>query len=277
MSRKRIWRRVRHLSATAAGALILIAGIWIYGLRLRPAETLSGWLLAASIALLAAFGVRKKLRALPIGRASTWLRIHVDIGLVSLALFVVHGWYAPDAGFHLPNGVLEISLAAAYVATAATGLLGLALSRLLPPAITAAGDELILERLPIYRRELRERAEAVVLRASTETGATTLADFYLRALAGFFLRPQHFWLRIVPSRRVQLTQQLESLHRYLSDPEKDLSRELARLIEKKAEADHAGAMQGLLKVWLAVHVAVTGVLLVLALVHVVIVYRYGAA
>ena len=279
MTSRRSWRRVRHASVAVAVALAAGAGLWAYGLRLRPTATLSGWLLAATVVPLSLFGIRKRLPAVPLGRASTWLRIHVDLGVVSVAVFVMHAWYKPDAGFQAPNGTLEILLASAYVATAASGVLGLALSRKLAPRLTEGGDELLFDRLPIYRRDLRERAEALVVDAAAEAGATTLADFYQRALAGFFSGPRHFWSHVAQSRRprLELAHQLESVQRYLGDREKELARELGRLVEKKTEADHARAMQGLLRIWLVLHLCATGALLVLALAHVVIVYRFGAA
>src|SRR5262249_5243880 len=129
MTRRRAWRRARHLTAATAVALLLVAGVWLYGLRLRPTAAPSRWLVAAAVALLALFGARKKMSTIPLGRASAWLRIHVDVGLVSLALFVVHACYNRDTGFHVPSGTFEATLAAAYVATAASGLVGLALSR----------------------------------------------------------------------------------------------------------------------------------------------------
>ena len=163
MTSRRTWRRVRHAGLAVAVALAAGAGLWAYGLRLRPTATLSGWLLAATVVLLALFGVRKRLPAVPLGRASTWLRFHVDVGVVSVAVFVMHAWYKPDAGFQAPNGALEILLASAYVVTAGSGVLGLALSRKLAPRLTEGGDELLFDRLPIYRRDLRERAEALVV------------------------------------------------------------------------------------------------------------------
>lgn len=279
MISRRSWRRVRHTGLAVAIALIVAAGLWIYGLRLRPSSSPSGWLLAATVVMLALFGVRKRLPAVPLGRASTWLHLHVDVGLVSLAIFVMHAWYKPDVGFQAPNGALEILLASVYLVTAASGMLGLALSRRLPPRLATNEDELLFDRLPIYRRHLRERAEALVIDAAAETGATTLADFYQRALAGFFSGPRHFWPHVAQSRRprLELTLQLDSIQRYLGDREKELARELGRLVEKKSEADHARAIQGVLRVWLAIHVAMTAALVVLALAHVVIVYRFGAA
>ena len=249
------------------------------GLHFHSTSSLSGWLLAGTVVLLALFGVRKRLPAIPLGRASTWLRIHVDVGVISLATFGMHAWYKPQTGFQAPGGILEILLASAYLVTAASGIVGLGLSRLVPPILTAGGDELIFDRLPIYRRDLRERAEALVVQASADSGTTTLADFYQRALAGFFSGPKHFWQHVVqsPAPRVLLAHEFEAVHRYLNDRERELAGELARLVEKKAEADHARALQGVLRLWLAIHLALTGALLVLAVTHVVIVYRFGAA
>ncbi len=119
---RRAWRRAAHLGASVVAMVAIVAGIEVYGLRLHPTAALSGWLLAASVAVLASFGARKKLSTIPLGRASTWLRLHIDIGIVSLAMFAVHACYNADAGWHVPNGWLEQALAAAYLATVASGI-----------------------------------------------------------------------------------------------------------------------------------------------------------
>ncbi len=117
-----------------------------------------------------------------------------------------------------------------------------------------------------------------MLRASEASGTTTLADLYLQDLAPYFAGPRHFWAHLVNSRRPRAlaAERIAAVTRYLDDGEKALSRELAHLVEKKDEADRARALQGLLKGWLVVHAAVTGALLVLAVVHVVVVYRFGS-
>ena len=170
-------------------------------------------------------------------------------------------------------------LATLYLAVAGSGIGGLALTRLIPARLTVRGDELIFERLPIRRRELRERAEAIVVEAASQAEATTLADFYAKSLAPFFAGPRHYWAHVTQSRRPLrlLTSELQALQRFLGEREKALAQELTALVEQKDAADHAQALQATLKVWLAAHVAVTGALLAFTLVHVIVVYAYGAA
>lgn len=274
-----MWRRARRVGVIAAAAILPSAAVYVYGLRLQPTASVSGWLLATTVLCLAAFGARKKMRTVPLGRASIWLHVHVVAGVVSLGLFAAHSLYRPDMGLKTPDGIFEVVLASVYLAAAGSGVVGFALTRLIPGRLTDRGAELIFERLPVYRRDLRERAQALVLQAAAEAESTALVDFYTRRLEGFFSAPQHFWFHLLQSRRprYELRAEFETLHRYLGDRERSLSDDLARLAERKDEADHAHALQSVLKGWLTAHVVVTAALLVLTLAHVVIVYAYGAA
>lgn len=243
------------------------------------AAALTGWLLTLIVGGLAAFGVRRRLPTVPLGRASAWLRVHAYGGFASAAVFVAHACYRPDAGFNLPDGPFEAGLALLYIATAGSGMLGLTLVRVVPARLTVRGEDLIFERLPLYRRELRERAEALVLRAAAEAEHTTLADFYTRRLAEFFGAPRHYWHHLVQSRAPLhgLVSELESIQRYLGDREQAIAADLAALVERKDDVDYAAAMQGTLKGWLVAHLAATIALLVFTAAHIAIVYEFGAA
>ena len=265
-------RRAGLLALTTLTAGMLVGGLWVYGLNLRPTAWVSGWLLAASVALLALFGVRKRISTFPLGRASTWLDLHLHVSVLSAVLFVAHAVYTPDAGFTVPRGSFEISLAIVYLITAASGVIGLMLSRLVPGRLAVNSEEFIFERLPVYRRELRERAEALVLQAAEQTEATTVPDLYSRRLASFFAAPRHLWHHLAQSDRPKhmLASELEGIRRYLNDRERVFADELGHLMAKKDEVDYARAMQGLLKVWLVAHVAATIALLVFVGAHVII-------
>ena len=64
----------------------------------------SGWLLLGSFIILALYGMRKKFPFLPIGKTSSWLQLHLGIGLLSGYLFLVH------SGFAWPQGSFEVAL-----------------------------------------------------------------------------------------------------------------------------------------------------------------------
>ncbi len=266
----------RRWFAIALTALIAVAGTAVlssYSLSLRDTAIGSGWVLLAVMLFLASYNLRKKLTYPPLLSSSTWLQLHVYVGLLSTVLFGSH------IGWRIPTGLFEGALAAAYVCVAASGLVGLALSRLIPGRLTARGEEVLFERIPLYRRQLRERAEVVIVESASEVGTTTLSDFYTRRLADFFAGPRHAWRHVVQSTRTMaaMKNELRSLERYLDDRERETLRELTELVEAKDSLDYHRTMQGLLKGWLFVHIPLTYMLLVLTAAHMVIVHAFVGA
>ena len=242
-------------------------------MTLRESAFASGWILLAVMLFLASYNLRKKLTYPPLLSSATWLRLHVWVGLLSVVLFLWH------VGWGMPNGLFEGALAGVYVGVAASGLGGLALSRLIPSRLTVRGEEVLFERIPLYRRQLRERAEVVIVESASESGTTTLSEFYARRLADFFYGPRHAWRHVVQSTRVmtEMSNELRSLERYLNDREREALRELTELVEAKDGLDYHHTMQGVLKGWLFVHIPLTYLLLVLTAAHVVIVHAFVGA
>ena len=79
--------------------------------------------------------LRRRLPGLPIGLMSTWLRVHVVIGVVLLPVFWLH------IGRLWPNGLFEQLLAAAFYVVVLSGLSGRLLQKILPTNLTSAGGE----------------------------------------------------------------------------------------------------------------------------------------
>ena len=258
---------------TAVIAVVGSAVVVSYSLSLRDAALGSGWVLLAVMLFLASYNLRKKLTYPPLLSSATWLQLHVYVGLLSVVLFLSH------LGWRMPNGLFEGALAVVYVCVAASGLVGLALSRLIPGRLTVRGEDVLFERIALYRRQLRERAEVVIVESASESGTTTLSEFYARRLADFFHGPRHAWRHVVQSTRpmTELKNELRSLERYLSDRERETLRELTELVEAKDSLDYHRTMQGMLKGWLFVHIPLTYMLLVLTAAHVVIIHAFVGA
>lgn len=258
-----VLRRVRYALATAAVA----AALWgVFSLReraLRPASFLSGWTLLGVTLFLAAYGARKKVPVVPLGSATKWLRLHAWTGILGIAVFALH------AGLRLPDGRLEQAVGVLFLLVSASGVFGLFLSRVLPPRLARKGQEVVFERIPWHLRDVRERAEALVVESVATTQQRTLADFYASRLASFFARPRNLWNHLLQSNRHAraLMTELRDLDRYLSDTEKRQSADLLKLIWEKDDLDYHHALQGTLKAWLFVHVPLTSALLVFAAMH----------
>ena len=254
------------MALAAIGATLLLS----LSLSLRDTAFVSGWGLVGMILFLALYNARKKLTYPPLLKSSTWLQMHLYVGLLSIVLFLFH------IGLRIPNGVIEVSLALLFVGVAGTGVIGIALSRIIPGRLTIHGNEVLFERIPRYRRQLREKAEAIVVK-SVEGGAMTLANFHSRRLADYFGGPCNALGQLLhPTRRVgQLQQELRAQERYLDADDVELLGELSELVAAKNDLDSHRARQGVLKLWLFVHIPLTFAMLAFIAVHMVLVHAFA--
>jgi hypothetical protein len=256
-------RRLRNIGLTA----MAVGAVWLWTRaeerQLGASAFTTGYLLLAAVLFLALYNVRKKLSFLPLGTSATWLQWHLYAGIGSMGLFALH------AGFPWPSGILNSTLAAVYLATVMSGLVGLFLTRTIPRQLARVGEELIYERIPVLRLQVRTQAGDAVLQSVTASGATTLADFYVDRLFNFFHRPRGlgYFIRPTTARRRSLMAELTAVRRYLSDQEQTAWERLFALLRRKDDLDFHEARQRLLKGWLFVHIGLTYGLVVLALLH----------
>jgi hypothetical protein len=267
-------RRIRNFGLTA----MAVAAVWLWtraeerGLGSSAFST--GYMLLATVLFLALYNVRKKLPFLPIGNSAAWLQWHIYAGIGSVGLFVLH------SGIPWPTGVLNLALATVYLATVASGLLGLYLTRSIPHQLARVGEEVIYERIPVLQMQVRTQAGNAVLESVTASGATTLADFYVARLFDFFHRPRgaRYFIRPTTVRRRSLMHELTAVRRYLSDHEQAACERLFALLRRKDDLDFHEARQRLLKNWLFVHIGLTYGLVALTLLHglLALAFRGGA-
>ncbi len=259
-------------AGTAVVIVIVLAGVHaIYASTLRNPSFLTGWTLFLTILFLACYQIRRRLPFLPLGSSSAWLQLHVYIGLVCAFLFGVHvDWQVPDGPF-------ETVLAIAFAFVVASGLVGWLLFRAVPPRLSVRGENVVYERIPIYRRKLATQAEALAINSVKDARSTTIADYYSDQLHSFFDRPRNFWRHAMLSGRprTRLLNQMRGLERYLDAGECAVMDQLADLVRTKDDLDFQYAMQSLLRRWQFVHVPVSTVLLILILVHIVLVYAFS--
>ena len=256
-------RRFQHGALTAAALGIVIAWTGYRRATLQHASFDTGYLLFAVIVFLALYHLRKKLPILPWTTSAGWLQLHVYVGLASAVLFGLH------VSWRIPSGVLEVVLATLYAATFASGLVGLYWTRTLPPKLARVSEEVIFERIPILRAQLRDRAQSVVIRMVRSAGATTLGEFYGERLHPFFERPRGFGYLLRPNNRQRrrLLAELTEVSRYLSEAEQETCEQLFALVRRCDDLDYHAALQWRLKAWLFVHIALTYPLLAVASVH----------
>ncbi len=262
---------MRHLSRRRwTNLLLLFVGVsllwtWFHWLDASLSRTAhsTGYLLYGSIILLAAYNLRKKLPGLPLGSSALWLRIHIVSALGTMPLFLWH------TSARWPDGWVEATLALLFWGTFLSGLGGLYLSRTLPAQLSRTGEQFIFERIPRLKYAVRTEARSTVLKAVNETGATTLANFYIERLHGFFQKPRSFRYLIRPSgaTRKRMFEELEGVRRFLTDGERQASEKLFSLVRKKDDLDYHEARQRILKLWIFVHLSLTCGLLVVGTLH----------
>ena len=263
-------RRLRNISLTIFVVAALAAVVAWMDRSLLHSSFFTGYVLIGSLFLLAAFGMRKRLPMISgIGSAAFWMQMHIYVGFGSFAVFAMH------IAFRVPDGVFESILALLYCVVFFSGLYGLWASRTIPRKLTSVGDEVIFERIPAFKRHLARRAQTMVMESCENT--PVLANFYVNRLSRFFERRRGLAYLLMPTGRTrrQLIAEIEELDRFLAHDDRRISRELAMMVRKKDDLDYHTAMQGRLKMWLFVHIAMTWSLLIFSVVHGVLAHAFG--
>lgn len=263
-------RRGMALGITVVLSLILFLYYQMGTYAIRPIQFDTGWILFTAVIFLALYNTRKKLPFLPLFRSSTWLQFHIYVGFFSVWCFLVH------LQFRFPTGWFETIFAMLYSLTALSGIFGLIATRVLPSRLTSSNEEFIYERIPLYRNQIRNQVEALVLRAANETQATTISNFYQDQLRDFFLVSQNHFAHCVASTRhlKELFVKVESVKRCATKDELPYLKEIETFIRQKNNLDYQHTLQSVLKAWLFIHIALTYSMLILMLVHIMLVYAF---
>lgn len=263
-------RRIQRTIVTVAVLAVIGLIIYAQNQKLIHSAYSTGYLLIGAVFFLAAFNLRKKLTFLPaIGSASTWMQIHIYVGLSTFVIFGMHiAWRVPD-------GWLEGFLATLYLTVALSGVYGLYATRVLPKKLTALSEEIIYERIPAFRKQVAVTARQLVIEACESSDV--LAKFYVNRLAPYFEKPRSLAYMVHPSSRQcrQLVAEIEDLDRYLAKEQRSVSRQLTGLVRQKDDLDYHSAIQGRLKIWLFMHIGLTYSLLIVAVVHGVMAHAFG--
>jgi hypothetical protein len=272
MLRASVRRRIYFSTGTVVA---LAAIVWLqadYSFALRRPQFFNGWLLLAGVLFLTLFNLRKKLPMLPLGNARNWTRIHIHVGFVTLGVFVLH------AGLDLPRGALDTAMWLVFLGVALSGIVGLYLSRTVPPRLGEARERILLERIPGFRRQLAREAEDIAQRSVAEGGSLTISSFYADSVHDFMQGPRNLLGHLRGSSRALLAilAKIEPLERYVDDEGRTSLAEIRERVVAKDDLDFQYANLMLLRLWLFVHIPLTYGLLVLAAVHVAAVYAFSS-
>lgn len=261
---------LQHLVVTA---IVVTGSIWatqIYDASLRNPRFLDGWILAtAMLAQLLLHLARKRLIHLP-GTESARVTFHIYTGVFVATMFAMHTTNA------LPDTSFEWALWALFVLVVVSGILGAYLTRAIPHRLEEYGTRIVLERIPVIRSELARRAAILSLQSKGHADSSAILDFYAGTLFNFFKGPRNLWLHLRSSRRPmkQLMFELEAVEANLDQNSLQVMHEIKGLVEHKDRLDFQYAHEGVLKLWLSIHIPATYGLFVLSILHVLSIYAY---
>lgn len=249
-------------------------------------------------------GARRKVRVWRLGRAQTWMRGHLWLGLLSLPVILLH------SAFTFGGGLTSV-LMWLFLIVVMSGVVGAWLQHTMPRRLLREVPmETIYDQIDHVRAQLLSEADTVVAEACgklevetrapagvdgvTAAGmiaqnrsaaaaalATTdrinaeasspLREFYIGELRGFIERPDATHpmadLRIASGRFEKV--------RALVPPEfHPAVADLENICEEERQLIRQSRLHRILHGWLLVHVPVSIALLVLAMVHIVVALRY---
>jgi len=245
----------------------------------------------ALIAFAGLLGARRKRPSWRIGRAESWLKGHIWLGLLAYPLILFH------AGLRL-GGTLTTVLCVIFTLVVLTGLLGLVVQRVLPRILTdRVPTETIYEQLDRVAAQLLEESDEAVAtvcgpleiesepaRAAAATagppprgrrsrpprpleGSAELKKFYLGAVRPFLAAEAGAkgWLARPEERGA-----IFDRHRIsLPPPLHEATRHLEEICEERRQLIVQRRLHRLMHGWLFVHLPLSTALVVLIVVHAV--------
>jgi hypothetical protein len=208
-------------------------------------------------------GARKKVPVWRVGRAQTWMRGHLWLGLLALPLILFHG------GFHF-GGVLTSTLMALLIFVVASGVFGAALQHYLPAVMTREVPmETIYEQIDAVRAQLLAEADEQV---AAGKDAAPLAEFYAQRVRPFLENPaaKGHPLADADQARAAFLQ-----WRALAPPElHETVGDLENICEEERQLTRQVRLHHWLHGWLLLHVPISLALLLLSVAHAVMALRY---
>ena len=243
-------------------------------------------------------GARKKVPVWRLGRAQTWMRGHLWLGLLSFPMILYHG------GF-VWKGQLTAVLMILLFIVILSGIIGAAIQHYVPSELTASVPlETIYEEIPHVRQQLRDEADQLVSsicgplsgRAATPLAeenepesrseslvATVLTEvepedrarfrmIYINSIRPFLENPEK------PdgdfATPMKSTAVFDSLRTMLPKPVHAVLEDLESICEEERQLSRQRKIYHLLHGWLLVHVPMSITLLVLGGIHAIVALRY---
>lgn len=232
-------------------------------------------------------GARKRVPTWRLGRAQTWMRGHLWLGLLSLLLVLYH------AGFAF-RGPLTLIMMLLFFIVIGSGLLGAAIQHYVPSLMTSRVPlETIYEEIPHVRAQLRDEADQLATGicgpldraadgAAEESSSVAVEiehddrmrfrEVYLQKVRPYLADPESKSAELADPLRSGET--FEALRRLLAPPVHGVLDDLENICEEEQQLSRQIRIYRWLHAWLLVHVPLSIALLVLGAVHAVVALRY---
>ena len=213
---------------------------------------------------------RKKFPIWRLGRAQSWMRGHLWLGLLSLPIIFFH------AGFRF-GGSLTTVLMVLVIIVVGSGVFGALLQHSMPNMMTTqVPSETIFEQIQHVRDQLVAQADettAAAESASTaELSAAPLVDFYRREMRPFLeSRGKKHPLLSNPDRSRST---FEGLRMLLPLGLQDAATRLEQICEEERQLRRQSLLHHWLHGWLMLHIPLSFALLLLGVVHAITALRY---
>jgi len=266
------------LITAISGGLFWLVGI--YGNALRDPRYLDGWLLAGGMGVQLYFHIAIKTGRLSPKSIVRWRNIHIFVGYLLVATFLSH------SNFSLPNSAFDWSLWAGFVLVTLSGLFGTYLAWSLK-ANKGIDERVGYDRIPSRVAELAQDLNAVVAMPAPSRAAIALPappydgwimDLHINHLQDFFGGHRNFLSHLIASQRPlkRLMDEIDHLSPYVDAQGKEKLSAISDFVVEKDRLDFTRVHLGLTRAWLFVHVPVTYALIVLAVLHVLVVYAFSS-
>jgi hypothetical protein len=247
----------------------------------------------------ALLGVRKKVPVWRLGRAQTWMRGHIWLGLLTLPMILFH------AGFTFRGPLMSLLMVLLFLVFL-SGIAGAAIQHFIPGLMTSTVPlETIYEEIPHVREQLRGEADSLVraffahpdaipepvsfaLAYGTDKGPARpeskemiemeveerefAADLYRRMIRPFLENPDDRVSILANAEHARTF--FETMRRKLPAATHAVIASLENICEEERHLARQKRLYVWLHGWLLVHVPLSLVLIVLAGVHAVVALRY---
>jgi hypothetical protein len=213
---------------------------------------------------------RKKVPVWRLGRAQTWMRGHLWLGLLSLPIIFFH------AGFRF-GGPLTTVLMVLVIIVVASGIFGALLQHYMPNMMTVqVPSETIFEQIDHVRAQLvadsGELVAAADSAAASEDAIGPLSSFYQREMRPFL--ESHGARHQLLSNRDRAHSTFEGLRMLLPAEVHEATKRLEQICEEERQLRRQSLLHHWLHGWLMLHIPLSFALLLLGCVHAIMALRY---